>query len=96
MESLIAIVSVVFGVLSIALFFKIWGMTNDIKKIKDAFIAVSIKQDNIKVGDIVIHREKNNVCEVIEVDGDMIKCRELSSKKAFTYYKGSVFVINQK
>ena len=35
---LIAIVSIVWGVLSIILFFKVWEMTNDIKEIKNKFL----------------------------------------------------------
>lgn len=42
-----AIVMLVFGVLQIILFFKIWGMTNDVKKISSIF-AIPDKQDLIK------------------------------------------------
>ena len=35
METFMAIVFLVFGILQIILFFKVWGMTNDVKKIKD-------------------------------------------------------------
>ena len=35
METFMAIVFLVFGILQIILFFKIWGMTNNVKKIKD-------------------------------------------------------------
>lgn len=31
----VSIVIIVFGVLQIVLFFKLWGMTNDVKIIKD-------------------------------------------------------------
>ena len=34
----IAIVSLVWAVFSIILFFKIWGMTNDVRKMKDHFL----------------------------------------------------------
>lgn len=34
MEIFIAIIAIVVGVLQIVLFFKIWVMTNDVKKIK--------------------------------------------------------------
>ena len=33
----VSIVIIVFGVLQIILFFKLWGMTNDVKKIKSSF-----------------------------------------------------------
>lgn len=35
METFMAIVFLVFGILQIILFFKVWGMTNDVKKIKN-------------------------------------------------------------
>lgn len=38
MELLIAIILIVFGILQIILFFKIWGMTNDIKSIKIRYV----------------------------------------------------------
>ena len=34
METLLSIIFIVFGVLQIILFFKIWGMTNDIREMK--------------------------------------------------------------
>ena len=60
MESIIEIISLVVSILTIVLFFKVWGMTNDIRKIRDIIIAASIKQVDIKVGDIVVHREFND------------------------------------
>lgn len=33
MEEFIIIVSLIFGILNLILFFKIWGMTNDVKRI---------------------------------------------------------------
>lgn len=35
MELLLSIILLVFAVLQIVLFFKVWGMTNDVKKIKE-------------------------------------------------------------
>lgn len=37
MTLFVSIVIIVFGVLQIILFFKLWGMTNDVKKIKSSF-----------------------------------------------------------
>lgn len=34
METLLAIIFIVFGILQIILFFKIWGMTNDVREMK--------------------------------------------------------------
>ena len=35
---LVSIILIVFGVLQIILFFKLWGMTNDVKKMKKHFL----------------------------------------------------------
>lgn len=37
MTLFVSIVIIVFGILQIILFFKLWGMTNDVKKIKSSF-----------------------------------------------------------
>ncbi len=44
MESIVWIIIIVFGILQIILFFKIWGMTNDIEKIKNKYC----RTDNVK------------------------------------------------
>lgn len=38
-----SIIVIVFGVLQIILFFKVWGMTNDVRKIKN-ILELNIKQ----------------------------------------------------
>ncbi len=96
MESIIEIISLVVSILTIVLFFKVWGMTNDIRKIRDIFIAASIKQVDIKVGDIVVHREFNEAMEVLEINADKITCRALNTNDEFTLKKEEFFVINQK
>ena len=40
MENLAILISAVFGILSLILFFKVWGMCNDVKKIKEHLIQV--------------------------------------------------------
>lgn len=37
--NILSIILLVFGVLQIILFFKLWGMTNDVRSIKDQFTA---------------------------------------------------------
>ena len=97
MEMAIAIISLIAGVLNIILFFKIWGMTSNIYDIKEVLLATNIKHVDIKVGDIVVHREFNDVLEVIELVGDKeIKCKALTSNNEFTLSKDMVFVVNQK
>lgn len=41
---LVSIILIVFGVLQIILFFKLWGMTNDVRKIK---VHITPKDDNL-------------------------------------------------
>ena len=41
---LISIILIIFGVLQIILFFKLWGMTNDVRKIK---VHITPKDDNL-------------------------------------------------
>lgn len=38
METLLAIIFIIFGLLQIILFFKIWGMTDDIRAIKNKYL----------------------------------------------------------
>ncbi len=45
MESFLMVIVVVFGILQIILFFKIWGMTNDVNKIKNKMGETSITED---------------------------------------------------
>ena len=47
METFMAIVFLVFGILQIILFFKIWGMTNNVKKIKDKLYENDFPVENL-------------------------------------------------
>ena len=38
METLLGVIFIVFGLLQIILFFKIWGMTNDVREIKYKYL----------------------------------------------------------
>ncbi len=55
---ILAIILLVFGILQIILFFKIWGMTNDIRKIKDKFRCEEIDDWEIKKALILDDKEK--------------------------------------
>ena len=48
MEILVSLIIIVFGILEIILFFKLWGMTNDVKKLTDHFCRAKTpdKQEN--------------------------------------------------
>ena len=39
METFIILIIFIFGILQLILFFKIWGMTNDIREIKEKYLS---------------------------------------------------------
>ena len=39
METFIILIILIFGILQLILFFKIWGMTNDIREIKERYLS---------------------------------------------------------
>lgn len=45
---LLVVIMMIFGILQIILFFKVWGMTNNVKKIKDKIISPSISTSIIR------------------------------------------------
>ena len=57
MEILLSIISIVFGILSIILFFKIWGMTNDIAEMNARFKAICPTEEEKKINALI---EKQN------------------------------------
>lgn len=67
MNTLVSIIIIVFGILQIILFFKVWGMTNDVKKIKD-------KQYSI---------DKTNMAQIEYMKGNTSKAKELLDDDLF-------------
>lgn len=67
MELFVSLIIIVFGVLQIILFFKLWGMTNDVRLLTEHFCAVSKAQ--------YVEKEKSDVIENEEYDSrlDTIK-----------------------
>lgn len=65
MEIFIAIIAIVVGVLQIVLFFKIWVMTNDVKKIKEKMDA-DIEIDRIdKIRIALLKGDKQKAIELL-------------------------------
>lgn len=61
MDLILSVILIVFGVLQIMLFFKIWGMTNDVRKIKEKYLGGIIQKDIVSQKNIVeINPEINN------------------------------------
>ena len=44
MNTVLSIIIVVFGILQIILFFKIWGMTNDVRAIRNKYLQAIIRK----------------------------------------------------
>ena len=63
MEVVIGIVVVVFGILQLILFFKLWGMTNDVSEIKKFFIKESVKEEVLLEAEIA---EDNVLLEAVQ------------------------------
>lgn len=81
METLVSIVIIVFGILQIILFFKIWGMTNDVKAIKEKYLSTpqtkteSSSADNdtgykFKIDDLVVEIKTDRQMRVKEITED--------------------------
>ena len=75
----VSIVIIVFGVLQIILFFKLWGMTNNVKKIKrilnnkkeqDMEIGKTVIADGIKEGDLVVELKTERQMRVENITND--------------------------
>lgn len=65
MEILTAIIAIVVGVLQIVLFFKLWSMTNDVKKIKEKMDA-DIEIDRIeKIRIALLKGDKQKAIELL-------------------------------
>ncbi|WP_077154539.1 hypothetical protein [Bacteroides bouchesdurhonensis] len=78
MQTLINIIIIVFGILQIILFFKIWGMTNDIRKIREKYFLSSdskksiesTQQTEFNIGELVIEIKTNKQMRINEITKD--------------------------
>lgn len=84
----VGIIVIVFGILQIILFFKIWGMTNDVSKMKD-MLEMKIQQESfntdiinnkskgdIEVGDLVVELKNERQLKVSDITADgKYKCK---------------------
>lgn len=80
----ISIIFVVFGILQIILFFKIWGMTNDIKDIRNKYVSTDTLTPLYTIGSIVKHA-KNDQCLII-------KKFDTESNKYVCYSEDGLFI----
>ena len=91
MEIFLEVVIIVFGVLQIILFFKIWGMTNNVKKMTsntEQILDVCIKIKSNTIDDIdntsidsgfnigdLVVDKDDNQWRVVEINAPIIKCK---------------------
>lgn len=78
MESFIAIVVIVWSILCLVLFFKLWGMTNDVKKILEM---ITPKQEDVKPAN-PIEPEDIAKNECLMLKGDVLT----TNNGKFAYY----------
>lgn len=78
MGALLSLVAVLFGILQIILFFKIWGMTNDIREIKEKYLSSTDPKKNVSpaqptefnVDELVVHIKTNKQMRIKEITED--------------------------
>lgn len=94
-SSLVLIIIIVFGILQIMLFFKLWGMTNNISKIKSKLFKMD---DSVQKYDMLLISEKYDQAYTIltdEITRDICKIYHLYSFNKFQYDNGFQKVIDR-
>lgn len=86
----ITVLFIVFGILQIILFFKLWGMTNDVRAMKEKMYEKSKVQRVIENGK-AFHIDDT----VIEIEsGRQMTIKEIKENKYCCYVNGTVCVGN--
>lgn len=86
MEGFIYVIALIWSILSLILFFKIWGMTNDVETIKRILLNVTSKTvaannkeasellsdsiSNLEEGDVVVNIENGQELVVVQIFPD--------------------------
>ena len=99
------VVLIIFGILQIVLFFKIWGMTNNVRRILTIMedenlekiqtrksASTNLVDCKFSSGDLVVDSEGNQ-WRVVEIAGDVITCRN-STKGVVEFYSGDITLFN--
>lgn len=91
METVLAIIFIIFGILQIILFFKIWGMTSDVREIRNRYLTESRNNNkndsarhSIQIGSTV--RDAKNNQEMI------IKSFDPDTQKYSCYSQDGLFI----
>lgn len=97
MYELIILIGLVFGILQIILFFKVWKMTDEISELKRMYQTVNA--DKLSTSDIPIDEPKENIkqeinplhidAEVIRIsDNKTMKIRNITNEGKYSCYSG--------
>lgn len=89
-EAFIVLVFIVIVILQIILFFKIWGMTNNVKEMRDYFLRKEdaknkAEKDNyfFNSGEKVVY--DGRIYEVVEqLSQGMVKCKEVETGRLYS------------
>ena len=91
-----SIVLIIFGILGIILFFKIWGMTNNVKDIKRILGLLENSEETkrnksrskFSIGDMVTTKSYNGIMEIIDIyDDGSYNCIDVNSNEIVGVFK---------
>lgn len=74
MEQFLVLIAIAFGFLSIVLFFKVWGMCNDVRKIRKHFVS-GFPTHRFQKGDRVYVNSLNEETVIEEDYGNRVKVK---------------------
>lgn len=85
MEILLAIIFIVFGILQIVLFFKLWGMTNDIREIKEKYLSEGIARETKSKGETLGKFHKDDLVILIS-SGKQMRVKDITSDGKYSCF----------
>ncbi len=92
MIELFTVFMLLFGILQIILLFKIWGMTNDIREIRDKYLDGNIQQSVEPLNKSNLKYELNELVVDLKT-GRQMRIKEFKDNKYFCYVNsGATFV----
>ena len=94
MDVLISVIAIVFGILNLILFFKIWSMTNDVRELKDCILSNFPKKEKEpfvknELGDEVFSPQ-TKVVEIATGRQMVVKNRLPNGKYKCSYNSGTL------
>lgn len=97
MEMIFSLLYIVFGILSLILFFKVWGMCNNVKHLTEYLISHiestkkeqgtnkdNLENKSLKVGDKVVILKTGKITQIIDIKDGQIECASNNGN----YYDG--------